>query len=101
MTADAQRRIVFGADRYPLRILEIRYRNLAGAHCNGALPQLVDERQHDLRVMVVGGDVVNPRADEHASADCQHPEGACNNNANFHYALHRNYSTTTVPTMRG
>jgi hypothetical protein len=48
------------------------YVNRAGAHPDEAVPQLLDQRQHDLRVMIVGTDIVNSRLDEQSYAD--HPD---------------------------
>src|SRR2546430_13358463 len=81
------------------RILEIGNVSRACAHADGALPQLLDDCQYDLRVVVIGADVVTTRADVHDAADRQCRESTSNDRARFGYAAHAIYCTTIVPTM--
>jgi hypothetical protein len=88
VTADAKSGVVFGTGRDPLGILDIGCGNRAGAYADGTLPQLLDDCQHDLGVVVIGADVVNPRADEHDAADRQCRESSDNHKARFRHAGH-------------
>src|SRR5207237_8225194 len=97
----AERRRVFSAGDDSRGILKIGNVSRAGAHSDGAFPQLLDNCQHDLRVVVIGADVVNPRADKHGAADRQCRESTRYDKACSRYAGHEIYGTTIVPTMRG
>src|SRR5205814_9396817 len=88
VTADAERRIVSSAGDDSRRILEIGSVSRACAHADGALPQLLDDCQYDLGVVVIGADVVNTRADVHDAADRQCRESTRNDKTRFRYAAH-------------
>src|ERR1700675_4044805 len=89
MTADAQRPIALCAGRDPSRVFDLWYVNRAGARFDGALTQALDERQHRLRVMVVGTDVIDSGTDEHRpSADRERCQGNGSDKAGLRRVLH-------------
>src|SRR5260370_41148935 len=69
MAADAQGGVAARAGSDAAGIIEIRHFDRTRPHPDGTVPQLLDERQHDPGVVVVGSNVVDARADEHAEAD--------------------------------
>jgi hypothetical protein len=62
-----------------------------GARADGVVAQLLDERQYDLRVMIIGSDVVHSGADKHRTTACQYCEDSRNRKTQIHLASHGIY----------
>src|SRR3982075_367852 len=100
MAADAQGGVAARPGGDAAGILEIRPLDGTRPHPDGTAPQLLDECQHDPGMVVVGSDVVDARADEHAQADACGGDRARYCEGRPAYTFH-GLRTTIVPTMRG
>ncbi len=87
--SDSQRRAP-NSVAHPLRPFwdpQVGVCHRAGAHRNGVVPQLFNECQYDLCVMVISADVVRTRPDEHSTPDRQEREDA-RSDAHLHFSAH-------------
>src|ERR1700677_488007 len=64
VTAYAQDRITCRSRADPERLLQVRHFDRSGACVDRAITQLLDDREHRRRMMIVGTDVVDARSDE-------------------------------------